>query len=413
VTATILYIDEDSDSRKLVEQALAVVGYRILLADRGLAGIDLAQREKPDLIIVNFALPDLTGREMVSLLRADPCLADKPIIALGAQNISEQRAAALGYGMSGCLSKPLDAERLPAQIAFFLSGGRDRLDDELTPEPAKQTITATLEARIQDLEAANADIRRLDALKDAFIHLTAHELRTPLTLVNGYYSLLNESSELRSAAQQNAMLCDYIQGLSTAIARMQAVINEILTISRIITNQIDLALGPVMMSDVVIHALSLYAQAFQERRLKIFFRKQEWSERIHADPDMLKLVMSNLISNAMKFTPDGGTITLRLQRQGESILISVRDTGVGIDKASHESIFERFSSMQRPEFHTTSKTAFMGGGLGLGLAICKGIVEAHGGQIWVESPGFDPDALPGSEFFVMLPRDAGQSRQSS
>jgi signal transduction histidine kinase len=413
VTATILYIDEDSSSRTLVERTLGAVGYRVLLADRGLAGIDLAQRETPDLIIVNFALPDLTGREIASMLRTDPRLADKPIIALSAENTLEQRAAALENGMSGCLGKPLDVERLPAQIAFFLSGGRDRLDDDQPPEPTKQTITATLEARIHDLEAANADMRRLDALKDAFIHLTAHELRTPLTLVNGYYSLLNDSSELRIAAQQNAMLYDYIQGLSTAIARMQAVINEILTISRIITNQIDLALGPVTMSDVVIHALSLYAQAFQERRLKILFQKNEWAERIQADPDMLRLVMSNLISNAIKFTPDGGTVTLRLQRQQDSILISVRDTGIGIDRANREAIFERFSSVRAPEFHTTSKTAFMGGGLGLGLAICKGIVEAHGGQIWVESPGFNPDTLPGSEFLVLLPRDAGKSGQSS
>ncbi len=276
-----------------------------------------------------------------------------------------------------------------------------------------ETITTRLEARIHDLEAETATMRRLDALKDAFIHLAAHELRTPLTLINGYYSLLADNPALCSAAQQDAVLSDYIQGLSTAIARMQAVINEILTISRIITHQIDLALGPVTMSDVVMDALSLYAPAFQERKLKLYFQKQEWAERIQADPDMLRLVLSNLISNAIKFTPDGGAITLRLQSKPESILISIRDTGVGIDRASHESIFARFSSRQTFEHHTTSKTAFMGGGLGLGLAICKGIVEAHGGQIAVESSGFDPVTLPGSEFRVMLPRDAGKGRQSS
>lgn len=409
MTATILYIEDDAGSRSLVERSLSHIGYRVVCAERGLKGIDLAQREQPDMILVDINLPDLTGREITTILRADPRFKSTPIVALTAQTLADYREMAFAAGMNGYLTKPLDIESLPAQVAYYLGGGRDQPDAAAQPNAQKrhtEEIAIKLEARIRALEDANADTRRLDAMKNSFIQLTAHELRTPLTLVLGYYRLLAESAELRTAIAHDPAINGMMHGMSNAIMRMHTIINEILTISRIISNQIDMVLSPIYLSDVVMSALESYKKVFSERKLQLHFQRQEWAERMTGDADLMRLVFSNLISNAIKYTPDGGTITLRASKHDDALRFSIRDTGIGIDTSHHQAIFERFSTIASPEFHSTSKTAFMGGGLGLGLALCKGVIEAHGGRIWVESAGHDPINLPGSEFIVVLPRDA-------
>jgi signal transduction histidine kinase len=112
------------------------------------------------------------------------------------------------------------------------------------------------------------------------------------------------------------------------------------------------------------------------------------------------------MSNAIKFTPDGGQITLKAGTYEDKVHFSIRDTGIGIARDQQASLFERFHTNNDVQLHSTSKTAFRGGGIGLGLAICKGIIEAHGGEIAVQSAGYDPARLPGSEFFVVLPLTA-------
>jgi signal transduction histidine kinase len=129
---------------------------------------------------------------------------------------------------------------------------------------------------------------------------------------------------------------------------------------------------------------------------------------IEADPDMLYKVFYNVIINAIKYTPDGGQITVGGQvvddvPSGKYIQIRVRDTGIGIDAKHHGLIFEKLYQVGEVALHSSGKTKFKGGGPGLGLAIAKGIVEAHGGRIWVESPGYDEESCPGSTFYILLP----------
>jgi signal transduction histidine kinase len=184
---------------------------------------------------------------------------------------------------------------------------------------------------------------------------------------------------------------------------MQRVIEEILIISRIMTKQIDLALSPTNMSQLVTRILESYSDPMQQRKLTVHFDPAQWPRQTQLDTELIRIAMSNLISNAIKYTPDGGHIYLRAQTTPEQVIFSVRDTGIGIDVADQKRIFEQFGSLGDVKLHSTSKTAFGGGGLGLGLPVCKGIIEAHGGKIWVESQGRDPETCPGSQFMVTLP----------
>jgi signal transduction histidine kinase len=406
VVQTILYIEDDPASRLLVERALTHMGYRVLLAERGLDGIDMARRESPDLILTDINLPDLSGREITTTLRREARFERTPIVALTAQGEGEHRALTMAAGATGYLTKPVDVEQLMQQVDFYLSGGKDQIDSATFQQAQTrytQEIVQRLETQIRDLQSTNHALTRLDKMKDSFIQVTAHELRTPMTLVYGYSKLLAQIPDVKQAVEADANLAQMMHGLDEGIRRMQDIINEILTISRIMTNQIDLSIGMIRLSQVAERAVARVAEAAKLRQVTLHDGLVTAQERVPGDFDLLVLLLTNLLGNAIKYTPDGGQVHLGAQQQHEVARLWVRDTGIGIAREEQERIFERFHTASDTRLHSTSKTAFRGGGLGLGLAICKGIVEAHGGRIWVESPGYDEETCPGSTFWVELP----------
>jgi signal transduction histidine kinase len=350
------------------------------------------------------------------MLRKDGRFNTTPIVALTAQAFNEQREMTMAAGLTGYLTKPLDVEALPSQIKYYLGGGKDHIEAEALAAAQTrytQEVVGRLEERIRELESVNAALLRLDKMKDAFIQLTAHELRTPLTLVYGYHRLLEDNPLIKSSMEHNESTRTLVHGQSEAITRMQRIINEIVTMSRIMTNRIDLALGPVNLAIIVERVISTYTQAIRDRKLVLQFKREEWPVNMRADGELLALAMSNLLSNAIKYTPDGGQITLTATKEGDQVRFSIKDRGIGIPKDELQTIFERFHTTNDTLLHSTSKTAFKGGGIGLGLAICKGIIEAHHGRIWVESTGRDSDKLPGSEFTVVMPLVAPAHKETA
>jgi signal transduction histidine kinase len=404
---TILYIEDDPSSRLLVERALRHAGYRVVVAERGLEGIDLARRENPDLIITDINLPDLSGREVTTTLRSDRRFAETPIVALTAQGYGQHRALALAAGVTGYMTKPVDVEALKDQVEYYLGGGSDQIDAEALADAQTryaQEVVQRLEKQIRDLEGRNDTLVRLDKMKDSFIQVTAHELRTPLTLVYGYSKLLSSTPALKTVQEEDETLRTMLKGLEEGIKRMQDIVNEIVIISRIMTNQIELSIAVMNPGLVAERVAANYQEAIKQRNISLHFNRANWPDRMRADADLIALMFSNLLSNAIKYTPDGGQIFLIAQQNNDDcIQFSVKDTGIGIAPDEFLNIFEKFHTGGDWRLHSTSKTAFQGGGLGLGLAVCKGIVEAHGGQIRVESAGRDPQNSPGSEFIVTLP----------
>lgn len=409
---TILYIEDDDDSRVLVERILARAGYRVLVAARALQGIDLAQQHLPDLILADINLPDLSGREIATRLRADPRLADVPIVALTAYTDQADREKTLTAGVTGYLTKPIDPQRLPEIIAGYLGGKRDTVAGT-TADVARQAynreLVERLEKTVRELELTNRELRRIDAIKDDFIQLTAHELRTPLTTVYGYSRLVQSAPIFRQAVASDPDASEALDGLIASVERLQLVVEEIITVSRIALGRVDLKIGPANLRAIIEQVIAGYARVVQQRRLALHYDLNEWPRAMLADTALLELAFSNILGNAIKYTPDGGTITLRAAVKGGRVRISVTDTGVGIAPEDQEAIFDRFYTAGDTQLHSTSKTAFRGGGLGLGLAICRGIVTAHGGRLWVESPGYDPLALPGSTFHMELPMPQGRT----
>ena len=148
-----------------------------------------------------------------------------------------------------------------------------------------------------------------------------------------------------------------------------------------------------------------FTEVCEKRNLTLHIADMSHMPLIEADGARLKMAIDNVIGNAIKYTPDGGHIVVvgKYLEDAEAIDIVVRDTGIGIPREEQRNIFEQFYVLGSIAHHSTSKSAFQGGGLGIGLAISKGIVEAHRGRIWVESEGRDPEKLPGSAFHIVLP----------
>ena len=404
-SGTILYLEDDIGSQRLVQRVLENQGFRVLIAPDGSSGIRLARSEKPALILMDMNLPGLNGKEITTRLRSIPNFVDVPIVALTANTGSSNRAEALAAGCTGFMTKPIDVASFPDEVRGYLAGRVERLSEQRKTQELEryaQGLVKRLEDKISELETANDRLRELDRMKSDFIALVSHELRTPLTLVNGYTALLADKGR-QAEAEGNLELGMAISGLNTGINRLAGVINEIIHVARIASGTLDMAMGPVRLNQLISRTLQLHEEAITARGLRVTIRGLDSLPLVRGDGNQLKVVFGNIIGNAIKYTPDGGAITITGESVTDAVRIIIADTGVGIPLAEQKRIFQQFHILGSIKHHSTSKSNYQGGGLGLGLPIAKGIVEAHGGRIWVESERLDPENPPGSTFHVLLP----------
>lgn len=249
------------------------------------------------------------------------------------------------------------------------------------------------------LSQGQARIERLEKSKSDFIAVAAHELRTPLTLIQGYAALLSDDVPAELAPRVQVLLA----GLSNATQRLLEIVEDMVDVSLIDNDMLDLHYDLTDLRWLLTQAFTEAQQHLEGRQLSLNFNVAETLET-HADSTRLYQVFQNLLSNAIKFTPDGGVITVASRELPGFIEITVADTGIGIAPENQELIFQRFVPVGDVTQHFTSKTKFKGGGVGLGLPIARGIAEGHGGALWVESPGYDEGACPGSVFHIVLPK---------
>ncbi len=264
-----------------------------------------------------------------------------------------------------------------------------------------KTLEQRVKERTQELQRAKEELERIDRAKSDFIRIAAHELRTPLTLIQGYVGML-AAEDLPGRERIRPIL----QGLNKGISRLESIIRDLIDVSYIDAQVLTLSLQPVSLPQIFQALVVEFQPALESRRLNLSITGLEDLPLIEGDPPRLKQVFYNLLSNAIKYTPDGGSITVTgelFRGEQDFVHITVKDTGIGIPPDKLERIFDKFYRVEDFRFHSTSKTDFKGAGPGLGLTIAKGIVEAHGGKIWAESPGYDEKRCPGSSFHVLLP----------
>jgi signal transduction histidine kinase len=253
----------------------------------------------------------------------------------------------------------------------------------------------------RELEKANERLEQLDKSKSDFIAIAAHELKTPLTLIEGYSAMLRE---LYSKAENSSQSNIFLKGVDNGTRRLREIVNAMIDVSLIDNNMLSLHFQPIWLNRLLLVLKKEFTQIVEERRQKLEIRKFPGADEMtFGDEERLCQAFRNLISNAIKYTPDGGKIIIDGRRLPGFIEITISDTGIGIDPENLTRVFEKFGSLGSSSLHSSGKTKFKGGGPGLGLPITKGIIEGHGGAIWVESPGYNEDECLGSTFHVMLP----------
>jgi len=292
-------------------------------------------------------------------------------------------------------------------------------DLQLLSTLADQTAVALQNARLVDdlvrlnaeikqantaLDQANQRLAHLDQVKSDFINVISHELRTPMSILYGYAQILLSDLDGNGDDYHRQL----VEGINTGTGRMQEIIENMLDVTKIDSRALVLSSRPIYLHVIIEQVLARLRRALVERRLEVKLVSLNVLPPVEADGAALTKVFHHLVVNAVKFTPDGGCITITGRwldeaLPGGAVEIAIRDTGIGIDPRFLDLIFTKFYQMGEVTLHSSGKTKFKGGGPGLGLAIARGIVEAHGGRLRAESSGHDETNLPGSRFVVLLP----------
>ncbi|VAW32519.1 Sensory box histidine kinase [hydrothermal vent metagenome] len=259
---------------------------------------------------------------------------------------------------------------------------------------------------LNHMEELRAQQEKFKISKTKFIAVAAHELKTPLTILEGYTNIL------RSETQNDPQLHIYLEGLGNGFRRMHEIIGDMLDVSLLDLRTVELKYQKISLERTVLLVADSIDRHYAARRVDLKIIPFEFDNMTFGDPEKLKKAFSKILMNGLKYTRDSGQVIIsaNLVRQNEItedmagfIDIQIIDSGIGIDSENLESIFEKFGSIADASLHSSSKTKFKGGGPGLGLPIARGIVEAHGGRVWAESPGFNEETCPGSTFHIELP----------
>lgn len=251
----------------------------------------------------------------------------------------------------------------------------------------------------RELQDITHKLERLDETKSNFISVAGHELRTPLTLIEGYATMLGDLVAERD--DRSEML---IMGIHTGVQRLKEIVDDMIDVSLIDSNLLALKCQPLRLKQLLGPLSAELAAIAAQRRLKIEIQRFPGSQAlIFADPERLRQALRNMLANAVKYTPDGGRITVDGRTLPGFVEVVIADTGIGIDLQDQAGIFEKFEQVGQVSLHSSGKTKFKGSGPGLGLAITRGIIQAHGGEIWVESAGYDEVKCPGTTFHILLP----------
>ncbi len=268
-----------------------------------------------------------------------------------------------------------------------------------------QLLNRTAEQQVNELSKAYETLEKLDKNKSTFIQVAAHELRTPLTVIKGYLGMLREHPSM----QDNEPVLQAVDGVMQGTNRLHQIVNSMLDVTRLENQVLKPQLQPIPIAPMLRLIRKKYLEDLEARAITLHL-DESVSEMppLMVDSELFQKALENVIVNGIKFTPDGGSVTVSIDsvkddRHGAYAEIRVQDTGIGIDPPNLDIIFEKLYQLGTVELHSSGRTSFKGGGPGLGLAIAAGIIKAHNGKIWAESSGHDEAKLPGTTFFIRLP----------
>ena len=434
----LLLVDDNEANLVAMQATLEELGEEMVLADSGKKALRLLLDDEFAAVLLDVDMPMLDGFEVAALMRQVNKLQHTPIIFLTALYQNESHVFK-GYALGAVdyILKPFEPEILKAKVRFFIDLYRKRMEIQRQSELLRETnqkldnLNLTLERRVEertgrlreavaDLEreiaerkrvekereellvrerSARAEAERANRLKDEFLATLSHELRTPMNSILGWITVLNND---RTNMETTARALETIERNAKVQAQL---IEDILDVSSIITGKFQLQTEPITLDPIVHAAAEMLRPAMEAKNLTLRLEMQGEPVPVLGDATRLQQAVWNLLSNAVKFSAAAQEVVVTLQQEPEVVRLRVRDSGQGISPDFLPYVFDRF---RQADGSTTRKH----GGLGLGLAIVRHIVESHGGRVSAESKG----SGQGATFTISLPsltaRAAGQKEKA-
>ncbi len=358
----VLVVDDVRENRELIRDNLEVRGWIVEEAEDGLSALERALVAKPDVILLDVAMPGMDGLEVCRRLRLDDRTAHVPVIMVTGHTEREDRLAGIGAGANDYLAKPIDREDLLLRVQNACA--LKRLHD-------------SVQENVRQLEEAQR-------LQDSLVHMIVHDLRSPLSAVMLALDTLRLTLDGSPAAETTA----HLDRAQRSLATMSTMVTGLLDVSRLEAGRMPLHAQQLDLSAIAAEVTATFAQRAAARSVELASVAAA-VPAVSADPDLVRRVLENLIGNALKFTPRGGRIEVSSGRPSDDWLrVLVADTGPGIAREHQVRVFDKFSQVN----------AGAARGTGLGLAFCRLAIEAHGGRIGMES-----DGKSGSVFWFELP----------
>lgn len=368
--AHVLVVDDDEKNRTLLRFPLEAQGYRVSQADCGLEALRQIALEAPDVILLDVMMPVLDGFEVCRSIKADAKTAPIPVLILTALADRKERLMGIEAGANDFLTKPLDLPDVMLRVRN----------------------AAQMKRMHDDLQRSLLERKKLEVLRDNLTQMIIHDLRSPLTVTIGFLDILKTSAACRLEPKD-------IKSINTALEgtkRLEEMISSLLDVNRMEAGEMPLSLGDHDLGALVAASLSSVAAFVGEQRLKCDLLPS--GVMVRCDADLIRRVIANLVSNALKFTPKRGSVTVDVEPNGADAHLKVTDNGPGIPPEFHQRIFDKFGQVEsRRQVNST----------GLGLAFCKLAVEANGGRIGVES-----EVGKGSRFTFTLPLSTATGSQT-
>jgi signal transduction histidine kinase len=368
-SATILNVNDDNATRYLSTRTLQMAGYRVLEAATGEEALRVAERERPDVVVLDVKLPDISGYEVCKRLRGRPETASIAVMHTSATFVTpDKKVRGLEGGADAYLTEPFEGEELVATVRSLLRMRRAE----------------------QELRRRTEHLQETDRRKDLFLAMLAHELRNPLAAITTAVGILERRG---STDPKDGRMVSIIQRQANHLARL---VDDLLDVSRMTRGKVELRRARVDLRGVLDQVLTVFRPQADSRKLTLQASLSSAALWMEADTTRLEQVFTNLLDNALKYTDAGGTIQVwtELQVRGgrAGAAVRVKDTGIGIRAAVLPTVFDLFSQADESLERTR-------GGLGIGLTLVRTLVEMHDGLVEAHSEG--PGR--GSEFVVWLP----------
>lgn len=349
---TILVVDDIATNIMLLKAVLSRAKYKITTAAGGNEALEKVAAENPDLILLDVMMPDMDGYEVLRHLKADPAHQDIPVIFLTALHNPEDIVKGFKLGASDYISKPFNHEELITRVAhhIFLSAAQRTIMQQ------RDELQETIEAR------------------DKMYSVIAHDLRSPIGTLKMVFNMLSTSLTVEQVGEDNL---DMITMGNNITESTFLLLDNLLKWTKSQTGRMNTVFQKVDICEVVMFASKMSETIAQVKNISVEYEIPE-SIMVSCDVDMVKTIMRNLMSNAVKFSQEGGNILISMQETPTHVVTSVRDCGIGI-KA------EDMTKLLDPETHYTTYGTKNEEGSGLGLQLCQSLTRRHGGELTIKS----------------------------